>query len=152
MIFEPQKYSFIMQDAVYSLAVGFLCGFINRLLSCFLYKGRIKLFIKDVVMTVIFATLLFSYTVSFANYKVLRWYNVLFAIVGEIAFRPAFDRVVHLFSGLLSVTLKHIFNMLKAAVAEYRKEYRQKKTVKHQKNTQNSPSEPLQDNDKVLYN
>ncbi len=152
MIFEPQKYSFIMQDAVYSLAIGFMCGFINRCLSCFFYKGKVRLFIKDVLMTVVFATLVFSYAVSFANYKVLRWYNVFFALMGLVFFRPCFDRIVHILSSFIAVTIKYIFSLIKNAVVISAKEYRSKKVVKHQKNTQNLPSEPLQDDDKVLYN
>ena len=152
MIFEPQKYSFIFQDAVYSLAVGFICGFINRLLSCFLYKGKIKLFIKDVLMTVVFAVSVFSYTVSFANYKVLRWYNVFFALTGLVFFRPCFDRIVHILSSFINVTAKYVFTLFMDTAVKSMKEYYRKKVVKHQKNTQKSPSEPLQDDDKVLYN
>ena len=152
MIFEPQKYSFIFQDAVYSLGVGFLCGFINRLLSCFLYRGKIRLFIKDVVMTFVFATFIFSYTVSFANYRVLRWYNVLFAFTGKIAFRPAFDKAVRLISGLVGVTVRHVYRVLVVRVGKYITVYRQKKVVKHQKNTQNQLCELMQDDEKVLYN
>ena len=92
MIFEPQKYLFIWHDALYSLGVGFLCGFFNRLLSSFLYRGKVCVFIRDVLSCLFFALMLFSYTVSFANYRVLRWYNVAFAFAGAVMFMPAFDR------------------------------------------------------------
>ena len=152
MIFEPRKFSFVLQDALYSLAVGLVCGFINRLLSCFLYKGRRRLFVKDIMTGFVFALLSFSYAVSFANYKVLRWYNIFFALAGMLSFRPGFDRVVRLLSSLVLVTagffLKKSANAAITAIAGFKR----KKVVKYQKNTQNLQSVPLQDDDKVLYN
>ncbi|MBQ8604659.1 MAG: hypothetical protein IJ410_07435 [Oscillospiraceae bacterium] len=152
MIFEPQRYTFIWQDAVHSLAVGFLCGFVNRLLSSFLYKGKIRLFIKDVTVSVFFAVMIFSYAISFANYRVLRWYNVVFALAGTVLFRPGFDRAVHLVFSLADVTIKYIVSLFRHRLNRSLDNYRRKKIEKQQKITQKTETEPLHDNDKVLYN
>lgn len=152
MIFEPQKYLFIWHDALYSLGVGFLCGFFNRLLSSFLYRGKVRVFIRDVLSCLFFALMLFSYTVSFANYRVLRWYNVAFAFAGAVMFIPAFDRAVQLFFSLFNVTVKYRTAAVYRTIQGKLSEHKRKQTEKHQKFTQKSEPEALKDNDKVLYN
>lgn len=106
MIFEVQNYKFIFWDIVYSIPVGFVLGFINRLLSVFLYKGKIRLFIKDILNGINFAVLLFSYSVSFANYGVLRWYNLAGAILGFWLFGKGFAALCHTRVRLFGATVK----------------------------------------------
>ena len=152
MIFEPQKYSFLFQDAVYSLAVGFMAAVINRRLSLFLYRGRVKLFIKDVLMSVVFAVLIFSYCVSFANYNVLRWYNVMVAVVGFIALGPGTDGSCPLFVQLLSVTVKHLQKKARSRVIAVRQKIKEKNIEKQQKFTQKTEHDTLKEQDVMLYN
>ena len=45
MIFEAQNYFLVFQDAVFSMAVGFVAGAFYQLIGIFLYKGRAGLFI-----------------------------------------------------------------------------------------------------------
>ena len=152
MIFERQSYSFIFQDAVYSMAVGFITGFINQLLAVFLYKGKIKVFIRDIAVSFIFAILLYSYSVSFANYKVLRWYNVVFALAGHIFFAPCFDSTVRMVLKLAAVSIR------RAAIVPVRKigikllNKIKKFTEKRQKFTQKNDENVLKQTDIVLYN
>lgn len=134
------------------MGAGFAMGVLNQVLSCFLFKSKIKLFIKDIINGVVFSVIIFSFVVSFANYKVLRWYNVLAALVGFILFSPQFSKLVQrLFTTIkkfadkqrkkLFMALKTTINKKKAKISEQL----QKKQVKSDKNV-------LQTTDKVMYN
>ncbi len=152
MIFERQKYIFIFQDAVYSMAVGFITGFFGRTITPFLYKGKVKLFIKDMAVCTLFSVLLYSYVISFANYKVLRWYNVLFAVIGHICFTPLFEYGLGYIGGKLGKARK---KTMFAAGKACRKLYvglHSKIKEKYQKNTIKNNPEPLKEQGNVLYN
>lgn len=155
MIFEVQNYKFIFWDIVYSIPVGFVLGFINRLLSVFLYRGKIRLFIKDVLNGINFAGLLFSYSVSFANYGVLRWYNLAGAILGFWLFGKGFTALCHTCAGLFGATLKFFtLDFLKRICGKIRK-MRTKffaKQKNRRKTAQNNKNSHLPKEDKVLYN
>lgn len=155
MIFEVQNYKFIFWDIVYSIPVGFVLGFINRLLSVFLYRGKIRLFIKDVLNGINFAGLLFSYSVSFANYGVLRWYNLAGAILGFWLFGKGFTALCHTRAGLFGATLKFFtLDFLKRICGRIRK-MRTKffaKQKNRRKTAQNNKNSHLPKEDKVLYN
>ena len=152
MIFSPQSYILIFQDAVFSIGVGFIAGFVYQLLGVFLYKGRRKLFIRDVVTGVVFAVLVFSYSVSFANYPILRWYMVLFAAVGMGLFTPCFSHGGNLLLKLAAATTAFLATGRRKKirgkllyVIEKNKEKRQKIPPKNQ-------PEVLKTNDVMLYN
>ena len=152
MIFEPQKYSFIFQDAIYSLAVGFLAGLINRLLSAFTGNGKIRLFFKDVFMCIVFAVLIFSYSVSFANYRVLRWYNVAVALAGFVLFLPAIDSAARAVTGIAAVTVKYLAGKAAAGAAAAFRRKCEKIAEKRQKFPQKTDRELLKQQDIILYN
>lgn len=148
MIFEPQNYKFIFQDGIYSMAVGFIVGFVNQLLSVFLYKGRIKVFIRDILISVFFTTVLFSYCVSFTNYGVLRWYNCLFALAGRRLFSPCFGAFGNfLLSAAAFSTKNRLKKAAKSSCSRLKKNFENK-----QKFTPESTKEPLKDEDNILYN
>ena len=90
-MFESVNYSFLLQDFLFTLAVGFAGGFINQLVSVFIYKGKIRLFIKDIFICTLFAVVLFSYVVSFANYPVVRFYHIIGAFTGFLSFNIRFS-------------------------------------------------------------
>jgi len=90
-MFESVNYSFLLQDFLFTLAVGFAVGFINQLVSVFIYKGKIRLFIKDIFICTLFAVVLFSYVVSFANYPVVRFYHIIGAFTGFLSFNIRFS-------------------------------------------------------------
>lgn len=92
MIFESINYSFFAQDIAFSMAVGFAVALINEFVSIFLYKGRVRLFIKDIFICVLFAVAVFSYVVSFANYPVVRIYHILAAFLGFLSFNIPFSK------------------------------------------------------------
>lgn len=118
----------------------------------FFVQRKVRVFIRDVLSCLFFALMLFSYTVSFANYRVLRWYNVAFAFAGAVMFIPAFDRAVQLFFSLFNVTVKYRTAAVYRTIQGKLSEHKRKQTEKHQKFTQKSEPEALKDNDKVLYN
>ena len=152
MIFDPQSYSLIFADRLYCLAIGFVTGFINQLLAVFLYKGRVAVFIRDVVVSVVFTVLIFSYSVSFANYRILRWYNVAFALVGLVMFAPCFATAGNF---LLKTAVKRAGRTVATAIkttAGQLNEHRQKKLEKKQKFTQKTASDLLKQDDVMLYN
>ena len=94
-MFEPQRYLLVFWDGVYSMAVGLVVGFFYQLVSLFLYKGKVAVFIKDVAVSAVFALIMFSYVVSFANYSLLRWYNIAFGLVGWRCWPFAFSKMVN---------------------------------------------------------
>ena len=148
MIFDAQSYRLIWADAVHSMGVGFMVGFVYQLLSVFLYKNKVAVFIKDVVISVFFTTALFSYCVSFANYKILRWYNVAFALAGRIWFTPAFSHTGHKLLCFLSMTVKKWFLRLCGKFLAITEKNKEKKL----KNTQKNKSEVLKTEEVLLYN
>lgn len=152
MIFEVQRYSFIFQDRIYSLAIGFVTGFFNQMLACFLYKGRVKVFVRDIIVSLFFTVSLFSYTISFANYKILRWYNVLFALIGAVLFSPCFSATANTVVKLIGITA--LFELKKSArrTASFINKSKQKKAEKRQKITQKNSPEVLKREDVLLYN
>lgn len=152
MIFEAQRYSFIFQDAAYSMAVGFLTGFINRVLSSFLFKGKRRIFIKDIAVSFVFALLLYSYSVSFANYSVLRWYNVAAALAGLVLFSPCFDKAVQVIFQLAGAAAKHFLKGTAKKISEKIKKENRKSAKKRKKIPQNNDEEVLKVPDKLLYN
>ncbi len=111
MIFEPENYRFILEDCIYSLSAGFIVSFINEILKSVFYKTKIMIFIKDILISVIFAIVIFSYVISFANYSILRWYHILFSFTGFLLSRFSFSKILKLifnlyFSGF-SILLRH---------------------------------------------
>ncbi len=152
MIFEPQSYSLIFQDAVYSMAVGFITGFVYQLLGVFLYNGRAKQFVRDIIAGLVFTVLIFSYSISFANYPILRWYMVLFALLGAVLFTPRFARRGNIMLKLVAVTLR-FFTL--AAAKKFRGkllDISEKNKQKKQKFPQKNRPEVLKTNDIMLYN
>ena len=57
MNFDVVNYSFLLQDFIFAMGAGFAVGGINRFLSLFLYKGKIRLWIKDMLVAFLFAVI-----------------------------------------------------------------------------------------------
>lgn len=152
MIFEPQNYLYIFQDAVYSAAVGFVRAALGRLLTGFLHRTKQGQFAADFITGVFFSLLVVSYSVSFANYNVLRFYNVLFRLAGYFSFPKLASTAVDIFSQILNITCIFLFKSAKEKTVAVVKVYRDKKLKKYQKNAQKSSEKVLSDNDMLLYN
>ena len=86
MIFESINYWFALQDFIFSMAAGFVTGFIYQLLSVVLYGNKIAVFVKDIIICFIFAVVIFSYVVSFTNYPIIRIYHILGGFLGFLCF------------------------------------------------------------------
>lgn len=152
MMFEPQSYTLVMWDAVYSMAAGFVVGFVYQLLGVFLYRGKLAVFIRDVAVWAVFAVVLFSFVISFANYKVLRWYNIAFGLVGWRCFPFAFSAICNRWSMAVSrkagCIIKYCITTIKgkiSAIAE-------KKAIKKKNFTQKNNEELLKETEVLLYN
>ncbi len=152
MIFEPQSYSLIFQDAVYSMAVGFVTGFVYQLLGVFLYKGRAKQFVRDIIAGLVFTVLIFSYSISFANYPILRWYMVFFALLGAGLFTPRFARMGNMLLSLVAATLRFFIAGAFKKVCGKLLDISEKNKQKKQKFPQKNRPEVLKTNDIMLYN
>ena len=152
MIFESQSYYLIFQDAVHSLGIGFITGFVYQLLGIFLYKGRKKLFVRDVATGLFFTVAMFSYSVSFANYPVMRWYMVVFAVIGMVMFTPAFSHRAHRILVTVCSFIYSCVNRRSNKICVRLLENIKKKQLKKQKNTQKNASEVLKENNIMLYN
>lgn len=152
MIFEPQNYLYIFQDAIYALPVGFLAGFINRLLSAFTGRNKKIVFIKDLIMTTIFTVLVFSYSVSFTNYRVLRWYMALSALVGFVMFPPFVEFVLRVCMSCTILACKRMLSCIVSLAGNCFNKVKQGKIKKHQKITQKTEQQVLKEEAVVLYN
>ncbi len=152
MIFEAQRYSYIFSDRVYSLAVGALAGFFHRLLSLFLSKGKVRVFIKDFATAFVFSLFLYSYVISFANYRVLRWYNVLFRLAGLVLFNPVLLPWLDALINLFKVTAVYFLKKIKNGLYNKIKKEIGGKIKKYQKFPKENQPQLLQEADKVLYN
>lgn len=152
MIFEPQSYYLIFQDAVHSLGIGFITGVVYQLLGIFLYKGRMKLFVRDVITGLFFTAAMFSYSVSFANYPVMRWYMVVFAVFGMVMFTPAFSHRAHRILVMICSFLHLCANRRSSKICVKFLENIKKKQLKKQKITQKNASEVLKESSIILYN
>ncbi len=152
MIFEVQSYWLIFQDMVYSLGVGFIAGFINQLLAVFLYKNKKAVFVRDIIMSIVFAVLVFSYTVSFANYKVLRWYNVLFALIGLVLFTPCFSKGGHLMVLLVASSAVFMVRTAKHNIVKMFSRCREKRRKNLKQTNCEKSNDVLKNEDILLYN
>lgn len=142
----------MMQDALYSMAVGFVCAFFAQILSVFLHGNRISVFIKDILVSCFLRTALFSYCVSFANYRLVRIYNVFFALVGLVCFSPVFARPVRkILSAALNAAARTAATKAKKG-GEYIRRSLQKQKVKNEGKRQENDKQLLKKPDIVLYN
>ena len=152
MMFEAQRYSLVLWDALYSMGAGFVVGFVYQVLSVFLYKGKVAVFIKDIATSVFFAVVVFSFSVSFANYKLVRWYNIAFALLGWVMFTPGFSHcwhrvIISLFTGVKNTTVKCAKGICGKLLNKT-----EKKVKKADENTQKNQTDLLKDCEVVLYN
>lgn len=152
MIFEVQNYYFILQDAVYSAGAGFLRGRAGRLLSGFLTHNKAGRFASDFLSGVIFSVLIFSYCVSFANYNVLRFYNVIFRLAGFFSFPKFVSLWADTFSQLFCHTVLFLKSKVKTKISDEIKKVRAKKLSKQQKSAQKSHEKVLSEDEVLLYN
>ena len=152
MIFEAQRYSLVMEDLIYSMGAGFMTGVVYQLLSLLFYKNKVAVFIKDVLISCFFATALFSFVVSFANYKVLRWYNIVMALLGWLTFTPSFSNGFHSAVGRLSKCVKS--KLIKVYTVFHKKllTKMQKKVERFHEKTQKNQTEVLKETKVILYN
>ena len=152
MMYEVQSYALIFQDMLYSLAVGFLAGFINQFLAVFLFKNKKAVFIRDIIMSVIFTVLVFSFSVSFANYKMLRWHNVIMSLIGLIRYHPCFAKGGHLIVLLFSSVVVFVLRVIKIYLNAFLHKQKLKISEKRKKSECEKIAENLKTEDKMLYN
>lgn len=152
MTFVAINYQLLLEDFIYSIAAGFFAGFLNQVLGIFLYRGRVRLFIKDMVMFFIFSIVIFSFVISFANYPILRYYHILGGGIGFLIFLPKFSRPFNFISKrVLIFAKKQTKGRLKQINNTYcniKKKYNTKKDVKIKNPEQNL----LQMEDIMVYN
>ena len=142
----------MMQDALYSMAGGLVCAFFAQILSVFLHGNRVSVFIKDILVSRFLRTALFSYCVSFANYRLVRVYNVFFALVGLVCFSPVFARPVRkILSAALNAAARTAAAKAKKG-GEYIRRSLQKQKVKNEGKRQENDKQLLKKPDIVLYN
>ncbi len=147
MIFDAIDYTLLFDDVLYSLAPGIIIGFINEVLASFFYKGKKAIFIKDVLMSIISSIIIFSFVISFANYRILRWYHFVSCFVGFYFFSFSFSHFIKTASAIFFVTIKVINKNFRIKMKKKAKK-QSKKHKLSQKNNENT----LKKDDKVLYN
>lgn len=152
MIFESINYAFLLQDFAFAMAAGFVAGIINQIVSIFICKGRICLFIKDIFISTVFAVVLFSYVVSFANYPVVRFYHIVCAFAGFLSFNIRFSIIFHkIFKIFYKIFLRKILwlcNKIKTAFCAQR----HKRAEKRQKAQDLPENADLKTKEVLIYN
>ena len=152
MNFDSVNYYFLLQDFAFAMAAGFAVGGINRFLALFLYKGKIRLWIRDMLTAFIFSVAVFSYVVSFANYPDVRIYHIVGALFGFLSFNFNFSTIFHKFS-------EKIFSKAKNNMLCYGKKVysticakRQKIHKKHKKQQPLAENTDLKNDNNWVYN
>ena len=152
MIFESVNYVFLLQDFAFAMAAGFVAGIINQIVSIFICKGRICLFIKDIFISTVFAVVLFSYVVSFANYPVVRFYHIVCAFAGFLSFNIRFSIIFHKIFGKIYGIFEHnmlcVWQGIKSAFCVGWR----KRATKHPESKENGKNADLKTNDVLIYN
>jgi len=95
MNFDSVNYWFLLQDFVFAVAAGFAAKGISCVLPVFLCRGRAVLWIRDMLTSFIFAAVVFSYVISFANYPDVRIYHLIGAAIGFAGFDFKFSTIFH---------------------------------------------------------
>ena len=101
---------------------------------------------------VFFTVAVFSYSISFANYRILRWYNIFFALIGWLMFTPTFSNYIHRYTDIIIVTAKDRIKRLAVSVSGKLSVKIEKIKEKNQKNTQKNSDEVLKEREVLLYN
>lgn len=152
MIFDSINYSFLLQDFVFAMAVGFAAGAINQLVSAVLFGGRIRLFLKDILVCTIFSVAVFSYVVSFANYPVMRIYHIAGAFCGFLSFNFEFSKNLQKVFKKIFLWIKHkILCMVKKCKTIICVKA-EKRRLKKKKQPSAQPQSPLKNSESLLYN
>lgn len=152
MNFEVINYMFLLEDFVYCLAVGGITAFFNQVLCVFISKNKILVFLKDFTLCCIFSVLMFSFIISFANYKTVRIYHIFFGITGFLMFNLNFSNFFQkIFYNIFQWLKYHILccKVKILAIIMERKQKMLKKAEKQEKITQNTPLPKQEDK---LYN
>ena len=152
MNFEAVNYSFLLQDFIFAMGAGFAVGGVNCFVSLFLNKGKICLWIKDMLVAFLFAVTVFSYVVSFANYPDVRVYHILGALFGFLSFNFNFSAV---FQKLFKKFAEKAKNNILCCVRNISSTVcvrRQKRTQKSNKRQNLPENNDLKNNDNWVYN
>ena len=152
MIFESIDYFFAIQDVLFSLGAGYAVGFFAQILSVFLYKGRIRMFIKDILVSFVFAVVMFSYVISFTNYPVIRIYHILGGIMGYFCFSLQFSVFFQKISEKIFLFLKNKMLCYGKKVSSTICGLKQKMQKKSKSAKQQEENGPLKKEAELLYN
>ena len=143
MIFESINYWFALEDFIFSISAGFVVAFFYQLLSIFLYKGKTAVFIKDLLVCTVFAVVIFSYVISFANYPIIRIYHILGGFLGFLAFPFHFSSIFHKF-------FEKIFSVLKNKILCYGKKVLTIVCERRRKSAETADIAPMEPTDEHL--
>ncbi len=147
---EVQPFGLFLSDCIGSLGAGVLLGMIYHLLRFLTGHSRLATPIRDILFAPIAALLSYSYAVTYSFAGVLRWYILLFIVVGLLSYRAAVLKKTYKYEKgikktfllpirFLSVKVQHIVHLLSL---RHKKQKNVKKMLKKQ----------LQRRTKVLYN
>ena len=152
MIFESIDYWFAFQDFLFSISAGFVVAFFYQLLSIFLYKGKTVVFIKDLLICIVFSVVIFSYVISFTNYPIIRIYHILGGFLGFLAFPFCFSAIFHKFFEKIFSAIKNKILCCGKKVSTIVCEKRQKRAKTADIATAEVTDEHLKSCEVLLYN
>jgi len=152
MIFESIDYSFALQDFLFSIGAGYAVGFFAQLMSVFLYRGRIRIFVKDIAVSFIFAVTVFSYVVSFTNYPVIRIYHIAGGIIDCFCFSVQFSIIFQKIFEKIFLFIKNKMLCYGEKVSSIICDLRRKRAEKSKVMTDPAENEPLKKESELLYN
>lgn len=152
MIFESIDYSFALQDFLFSIGAGFAVGFVSQLLSVFLYKNRVLVFIRDILVSFVFAVVIFSYVVSFTNYPIIRIYHIFGGLLGIFCFSVQFSTFFHKIFTKIFLTIKNKILCYGKKVYSIICDFKAKKQKKEKPPAEEGENEPLKTREVLVYN
>lgn len=138
MIFESINYVWLLQDFVFSMVAGFITAIFSQIIGIILYKGKIRLFIRDILTCLFFSVMIYSFIISFANYHILRIYHIIGGLIGFLCFNIKFSKIFHiLFERIFKWNKSKILCVLKKinSTISVRRQKKAKSKVEKQKST-----------------
>ncbi len=110
---EAQSLGMACADSIGAMGAGILLGVLYHVLRFLSGNSRHSTTIRDLVFAPIAAVFSFSYAVTYSFAGTIRWYIILFILVGILCYRTAVMKKTFVFETYLRRKLKRFFLLLR---------------------------------------
>ncbi len=145
-----QTLATVLADCIGSLGAGVLLGISYHMLRFITGDARHSTAVRDILFAPIAALLSYSYAVTYSFVGVLRWYILVFILIGLLSYRSAIMKRTFSYERklkyLLLIPLRLLWSKTLYIVVRVVGTYKKRKIVKRKS------QKPLQKGLKVVYN